>query len=222
MPSSVGVRTTLPPRASISFTFSIAYFSGTTRITRVAALGADQGQADPGIARGRLDQGAAFLQQTLLLGPYNHAQSGTILDAPPGVNHSSLAKIAARSIRRETPQLDHRRVAHQLEHGTGGRGPPEPRGPSTCPCPKLYQPRAARPRRSRGEEGGPFRRRRDRAAGAPAAARAGRFWSPAGASTCPITTSGSWCRGSSPGAKATSPGARVWQLHNEHRLPARS
>ena len=72
---------------------------GHDQLDLVAARRRDHGERDAGVAAGRLDEPHAGLEQPALLGPEDHAQCGTILDAAAGIVALELAEQANRNWR---------------------------------------------------------------------------------------------------------------------------
>ena len=85
MPFSRGVSSKVAPYASISRRRSTDMLSGITRIELVALHGGHHGQADAGVARGRLDDRAAGLERAAALGVFDHRQRDPVLDRAAGV-----------------------------------------------------------------------------------------------------------------------------------------
>ena len=56
----------------------------------VAALGRDDGEADAGVAAGRLDDDAAGLQQSVALGGVDHGERRAVLRTPAGIHRLQL------------------------------------------------------------------------------------------------------------------------------------
>ena len=84
------------------------------------ALGArDQGQAEPGVAGGRFDHRAARLQAAVALGGVDHREADAVLDGAAGVLAFEFHEQPARASV-EMCELDHRRVADEVEGGFEG------------------------------------------------------------------------------------------------------
>ena len=85
------------------------------------ALGdADLGEAEAGIAGGRLDDGAAALELALFLGRRDHRQRDAVLDRAAGILAFKLDEQPAFA-GVEFGQFDHRRLADEVEHRGVGR-----------------------------------------------------------------------------------------------------
>jgi hypothetical protein len=103
----------------------------------VAALRRDLGQTDPGIARRRLDDGAARPQKALALGRLDHGQPDAILDRSARVEVLELREQARAATRLHSRQPHDRRAADQVEdrrklpHG-GDRSRGLPEGADQC------------------------------------------------------------------------------------------
>ena len=85
----------------------------------VAPLGRDDREARAGVARGRLDDRAARLEQPGLLGRVDHRDGGPVLDAAAGVDHLDLGEQPAREVAPDPPQAHQRRVPDQVEDRVG-------------------------------------------------------------------------------------------------------
>ena len=110
----------------------------------VAALGSDDGEADPGVAARRLDDRAARLQQPVALGRQDHLQRRAVLGRAAGVRGLHLhGQHAGDPLDLTDPAEPHERgVADQVEHRLGDGGAPEPwvasgiaHGPDRTPAP---------------------------------------------------------------------------------------
>ena len=77
----------------------------------IAAAGAEQGQPDPGVAGGALDDAAAGADQPASLGIQQQAQRGAVLDRAAGVEELGLAEDLAAGQRGGVAQAQQRRVA---------------------------------------------------------------------------------------------------------------
>ena len=81
----------------------------------VALDGANQGQADAGIARGRFDNDRVLVKQSFFLCILDHGQRNTILDTAAGIEtlhlHPHLDVITEKAI-----QFNVRRVADRLQN----------------------------------------------------------------------------------------------------------
>src|SRR5699024_489019 len=86
--------------------------------TAIPLVLGDHGQTDPGVAGGRLHDGAAGSQLAALLGRLDHAQRDTVLDRPTGVEVFDLGQHR-RCVRAEfpgdLPQADERGVPDQID-----------------------------------------------------------------------------------------------------------
>ena len=82
--------------------------------TFVTPLAGDDGQADTGIARGRFNDGATRLQQSLGLGVVDHPQRGSILGATAGVREFKLGDDGALGVLDHCIESDHRRVPDEV------------------------------------------------------------------------------------------------------------
>ncbi|MDT4863759.1 hypothetical protein FQZ97_984800 [compost metagenome] len=81
------------------------------------ALGtADQGQAEAGVAGGRLDDGAAGLEAAVALGAVDHRQADAVLDRAAGILRLELEEQRAGA-GIEAGDAHQRGVADQFEHG---------------------------------------------------------------------------------------------------------
>ncbi len=77
-------------------------------------------EADARVAGGALDDGAAGLDQPLLLGVLHDEESGAVLDAAAGLHELGLAEDLAASLLRELVEPDERRVAHGADEAGDG------------------------------------------------------------------------------------------------------
>jgi hypothetical protein len=75
----------------------------------------DQGHADPGVARGRLQEDGAGLETTFLLGGLDHGQGDAVLHRPTGVLPLELDEDAGARIGAQRADIDERRVPDQIE-----------------------------------------------------------------------------------------------------------
>ena len=82
----------------------------------VATLGGDDRETDTRVARGRLDDGAAGLEETLTLGVVDHAHRRTVLGRAAGVGHLGLHHHLARLVLRHLLQVDQGRVPDHVEN----------------------------------------------------------------------------------------------------------
>ncbi|MNE18208.1 hypothetical protein D3C80_1112300 [compost metagenome] len=90
----------------------------------IALLLADQGQGQTGVARRRLDDGAARLQPARVFSRLDHRQGDAVLDRAAGVLALQLQEQAAGA-GVDPRHLDHRRLADQVQqraHGAGQDG----------------------------------------------------------------------------------------------------
>jgi hypothetical protein len=93
----------------------------------VPALGGDDGKADAGVARRRLDDRAARLEQAVTLGGVDHRHRGTVLDRAARVRGLHLGDQIAREPAPDAREPDQRGVADEVEdrirhvHLTGHR-----------------------------------------------------------------------------------------------------
>ncbi len=84
----------------------------------VAALLGHQRQAHTGVARGRLDDGAAGSQQPLGLGGVDHAHRDAVLDAAAGVEVLDLGEHPGAGVGRgDAAEPDQGGVADEVDHG---------------------------------------------------------------------------------------------------------
>jgi hypothetical protein len=83
----------------------------------VAALPADDRQADPGIARRGLDDGAAGAEQPVALGRLDHRPRGPVLDAPAHAVELGLRVDRGRDAVPEPPQPEERGAADRVGDG---------------------------------------------------------------------------------------------------------
>jgi len=83
----------------------------------VAALRGDDREAGAGVARGRLDDRAARLEEPVALRRVDHRDRDPVLHAATGVHGFDLGQQRAPEVLRvaDAPQPDQRRVAHELE-----------------------------------------------------------------------------------------------------------
>ncbi len=86
----------------------------------VAAASGHDGQSDPGVARGRFDDGAAPPQQAVGLGGLDHGQGRPVLDAAARVEELELGQQLAGQVPADAVHPDQRGVADQLDQGVGG------------------------------------------------------------------------------------------------------
>ncbi len=93
----------------------VAHLVGHHEDARVAALGGDDGETNPGVARRGLHDHTARLQQAVALGGVDHGDGGTILDAPTGVEQLDLGKQVARQMRADATKPDEWRVPDEVE-----------------------------------------------------------------------------------------------------------
>jgi cysteine synthase A len=90
----------------------------------IAAAGAEQGQPDPGIAGGALDDAAAGADQPAPLGIQQQAQRGAVLDRAAGVEELGFAQDLAAGQRGGVAQAQQWRVADgggEVGDAHGGR-----------------------------------------------------------------------------------------------------
>ena len=94
----------------------------------VPALRRDDGKADAGVATGRLDDGAARLQQAITFCGEDHLQRRSVLRRPTRIGglhlhrqHALDPVDLARAL-----QANQRRVADEVEHAVGDRGAVQP------------------------------------------------------------------------------------------------
>jgi hypothetical protein len=81
----------------------------------VAARRAHEGQRDPGIARGGLDdRGAARLDAPIALGGVDHRHPDPVLDAARGVVGLELAEQLGAALRCDAGEPHHRRAADDV------------------------------------------------------------------------------------------------------------
>ncbi len=85
----------------------------------VAPAGGDHRQADAGVARGRLDDRPARLEQAGPLGRLDHGQRRAVLDAAARVEIFELGQQVARQVPAQSVEADHRRVAEQVDQRVG-------------------------------------------------------------------------------------------------------
>ena len=83
----------------------------------VAERVADQREADPGVAGGAFDDGAARAQQPLLLGVAHDPERRAILDRLARIEELGLAQDGAAGLLRRPPEVDERGVADQVDEG---------------------------------------------------------------------------------------------------------
>ena len=93
-----------------------AHFVRHNKDKLVPALGGDQSQPKPGVARGGFDNGTARQQQPLLLRLVDHRQRHPIFDGAAGVLIFQLQKQVTRA-GIQLMQLQYRRLADQLGDG---------------------------------------------------------------------------------------------------------
>ena len=80
----------------------------------IALAAADQREPEPGIAGGRLDDGAAGLEPAVRLGRLDHGARRTVLERAGGVGAFELEEQPAGP-RVDARHLDERRVADEVE-----------------------------------------------------------------------------------------------------------
>ena len=78
--SAAGVSTTLAPRKRISRRRSTLKFSAMDDDQRIAVLRAHHGEADAGVAAGRLDDGLPGAERAAALGRLDDAERQAVLD----------------------------------------------------------------------------------------------------------------------------------------------
>ncbi len=112
----------------------------------VALDGRHHGQADAGVARGRLDDGAAGLERAGALGVFDHGQGDAVLDRAAGVAALGLDPDLVAGAE-QAVDADVRRAADGLENvgGFHGRSPRLGKGafwrsPSACAAACWYAP----------------------------------------------------------------------------------
>ena len=96
----------------------LAHLVGHDDDQAVALLSGDQGEAEAGVAGGRLDDGAAGLEHAVVLGRLDHRQADAVLDRAARVLQLELGEQpAGPGI--ELGEFDHRRVADHFEDVAG-------------------------------------------------------------------------------------------------------
>ena len=75
---------------------------------------------DPGVARGRFDDGAAPSQQPLGLGGLDHGQGGPVFGAAAGVEELELGEQLAGQVPADAVHANQRRVADEVDERVGG------------------------------------------------------------------------------------------------------
>src|SRR5690606_33509740 len=108
----------------------------------VAAAGAQQRQADAGIAGGALDDGRARAQRTAALGIQQQAQRGAVLDRAARVEELGLAEDLAAGQLRGAAQADQRGVADR--GGQVGAGAHAREGQGVGGLPQMVRGSAAK------------------------------------------------------------------------------
>ena len=114
MPFSPGVSTTSAPNALSSRRRSRLMVSGMVTIELVAAGGAGEGQADAGVAAGRLDDGGVLVDLAVALGGVDHGHADAVLDRPERVEVLQLGDHGRLGVADHAAQADQRRVADGL------------------------------------------------------------------------------------------------------------
>src|SRR5919198_3542681 len=94
-----------------------AHLVGADEDAPVAALLGNDGQPDTGVSAGRLDDRAARLEQTLLLGGLDHPQRDPVLHAAARVEVLDLGQHGRLDVGRDVAQPDQRGVADQVSDG---------------------------------------------------------------------------------------------------------
>ena len=85
-------------------------------LERVALDLGDHGQGDAGVPRRRLDDLLTGPQAAVLLGLVDHGLGGPVLDRAAGVPPLELGHDGHPGIGAEGADIDHRRVADQVQH----------------------------------------------------------------------------------------------------------
>jgi hypothetical protein len=88
----------------------------------IALLHAREREADAGVARGRLDDRAAGLQQAVAFRALDHADADAILHRESGIEDLHLAEDVGVRAAADAMQTQHRRVADEIEDGVDGAG----------------------------------------------------------------------------------------------------
>ena len=87
---------------------------GDEELDFVAAVDADERQADAGVAGGGLKNGAARMEQAAGFGVEDHSQCRAVFDGAAGVEEFELGENLRAGLGREPGQLEHWRVADKL------------------------------------------------------------------------------------------------------------
>ena len=85
----------------------------------VAAAGGDDGQADAGVARRRLDDGPARPEPPLAFRRIDHGERGAVLDAASGVQELQLGQHLAGKVPSDPVETDEGGVADQVQQRVG-------------------------------------------------------------------------------------------------------
>src|SRR5262249_47459649 len=85
----------------------------------VALDGADEGEADAGVAAGRLDDGVARLEEAAGLGVLDHAEGDAVLDAAAGVPGLDLGDDLSGADGPQAVEPDEGRLAHEVKDAVG-------------------------------------------------------------------------------------------------------
>jgi hypothetical protein len=86
----------------------------------VATAGGDDGQAHPGVARCRFDDGPARAEETVALGRVDHGDRGAVLDAAAGIEEFQLGQQLAGQVPPDPVEPDQWCVADQVQQRVGG------------------------------------------------------------------------------------------------------
>src|SRR5208283_1724104 len=139
----------------------------------VAPDGRDQGEADPGVAAGRLHDRPAGLETPILLGRLDHGGPDPVLHRDAGIEVLGLSEDAVRKTLGHPTERDQRGVPHEVEDALqpgvpSGHGGAE-RGSPINPCPPTGDtrvgPAGARERIRRGAWSVPHRHESDGSGG---------------------------------------------------------
>ena len=95
----------------------LAHLVGHDEDAAVALARRRDGEADAGVARGRLDDRPAGLELPLALGLLDHREADPVLDGSAGVQVLELGEDPRVARRREPVEPDDRRAPDELENG---------------------------------------------------------------------------------------------------------
>ena len=85
----------------------------------VAAAGGDDGQPDPGVARGGLDDRSSRPEESVAFGRVDHGHGGTVLDAAAGVEELEFGQQLAGEVASDPIESDERGVADEVQQRIG-------------------------------------------------------------------------------------------------------